>query len=373
MTTNIPLIDLGAQRQRLGEKLGAAVTRVIEHGAYVQGPEVRQFEARLQEYSGARHVVSCANGTDAITLVLMAEGIGQGDAVFVPTFTFVATAEAPAQLGATPVFVDVAPDTFNMDPQSLRRAIDHARANHLTPRAIIAVDLFGQPADYDALREIARRDDLVLIADAAQALGGARNGERVGTLADYTTTSFFPAKPLGCYGDGGAVFTNDDDNAAIVRSLALHGQGTDKYDNVRIGLNSRLDTIQAAILLEKLSIFDDEIAARQEIVARYRSLLGENVTTPHVPAGVESVWALFTIKSSRRDAVAKACADRGIASAVYYRIPLHRQTGYLDYPVAPAGAPVSEQLSAQVLSLPMHPYLTAEDQARIADALVGVS
>jgi len=365
---SIPFVDLAAQRARLGDRIEQAIGRVLDHGKYIFGPEVDELEARLREFCGARHAVTCANGTDALTLALMAEGIGPGDAVFVPSFTFVATAEAPAQLGATPVMVDVREDSFNIDPDSLERAIADVGRHGLAARAVIAVDLFGQPADYAALGPIARRAGLVLIADAAQSFGAALGGRSVGCLADYTTTSFFPAKPLGCYGDGGAVFTDDDEAAQRLLSIRLHGKGTDKYDNVRIGLNSRLDTIQAAVLIEKLTIFADEIAARNRVAERYAAALSNVVAVPILTPGATSVWAQYTVRiaGGRRDAVAAALREHGVPSAVYYPIPLHRQSAYAHYPAAPGGAPVSERLAGDVLSLPMHPYLDAETQARIA-------
>ena len=365
---SIPFVDLAAQRARLGDRIEQAIGRVLDHGKYIFGPEVDELEARLRDFCGARHAITCANGTDALTLALMAEGIGPGDAVFVPSFTFVATAEAPAQLGATPVMVDVREDSFNIDPQSLERAVSDVGRHGLKPRAVIAVDLFGQPADYAALGPIARRDGMVLIADAAQSFGGVLDGRGVGCLADYTTTSFFPAKPLGCYGDGGAVFTDDDEAARRLLSIRLHGKGTDKYDNVRIGLNSRLDTIQAAILIEKLTIFADEIAARNRVAERYADALSNVVAVPRLAAGATSVWAQYTVRipDGRRDAVAESLRKHDVPSAVYYPIPLHRQSAYAHYPVAPDGAPVSERLAGDVLSLPMHPYLDAETQARIA-------
>jgi len=368
---SIPFVDLGAQRARLGDRIERAIGRVLDHGQFIFGPEVAELESRLQDFCGARHAVSCANGTDALTLALMAAGIGPGDAVYVPSFTFVATAEAPAQLGATPVMVDVREDSFNIDPDSLERAIADAARHGLRPAAVIAVDLFGQPADYDALRPIAASEGLVLIADAAQSFGATLNARGVGCLADYTTTSFFPAKPLGCYGDGGAVFTDDDEAAARLTSIRLHGKGTDKYDNVRIGLNSRLDTIQAAVLIEKLAIFADEIAARNRVAERYADALSNVVAVPRLMPGATSVWAQYTVRiaGGRRDTVAAALREHDVPSAVYYPIPLDRQSAYAHFPIAPGGAPVSGRLASEVLSLPMHPYLDAETQARIAGHL----
>jgi dTDP-4-amino-4,6-dideoxygalactose transaminase len=366
----IDFIDLRAQQATIRDRLDAALARVLDHGAYILGPEVAEFEKKLKDYCGARHALTCANGTDAITLVLMAEGIGDGDTVIVPSFTFIATAEAPAQLSATPYFVDVRRDTFNIDPESAERGIVDAKRRGLKPRAIIAVDLFGQAADYDALRDLAARHDLLLIADAAQSFGGAYHGRRIGTLADYTTTSFFPAKPLGCYGDGGAVFTDDDERAARLASIRNHGKGVDKYDNVRIGLNSRLDTLQAAVLIEKLAIFDGETERRQKVAANYARTLSNALEVPKVAPGLLSVWAQYTvIAEGMRDGLRSFLNERGIPSQVYYPIPMHRQSAYRHYPALPGGLPVSDFLSEHVLSLPFHPYLEPAQQDRIAAAV----
>ncbi|MEM8947710.1 MAG: DegT/DnrJ/EryC1/StrS family aminotransferase [Pseudomonadota bacterium] len=372
MADAIPFIDLQAQRKRLGARIEQAIMRVLEHGKMILGPEVGELEASLSAFTGAAHTVTCANGTDAITMVLMAENVGPGDAVFVPAFTFIATAEAPAQIGATPFFVDVCDDDFNIDPESLETGIVDAKTRGLRPRAVIAVDLFGQPADYAALQDVADRHGLLVIADAAQSFGGSRDGRRVGTFGDYTTTSFFPAKPFGCYGDGGAVFTNDVAKADLLRSIRAHGKGNDRYDNVRIGLNSRLDTLQAAILLEKLSIFEDELEKRDRVAERYAAALDGFVELPRLKLGCRSSWAQYTLRCQDRDRLKAALADAGIPSVIYYPIPLNRQTGYDHFPKAPAGVPVADRLSAEVLSLPMHPYLEPDVQDRIADAVIQV-
>lgn len=358
----IAFIDLDAQRRHLGDRIPAAIARVLAHGGFIMGPEVDDLEARLAAFCGARHAITCANGTDALQLVLMAEAVGPDDAVFVPAFTFVATAEVVPPTGAVPVFVDVRPDDFTMEPASLDAAIGHARALGLRPRLVIAVDLFGHPADYAAIAAIAEREGMPVVADAAQGFGATYHGRSVGTLAAWTTASFFPAKPLGCYGDGGVVFTDDAEKAALIRSLRIHGKGSDKYDNVRIGVNSRLDTIQAAILLEKLAVFPVEISARQRVAARYEAALADAVTVPRVGAGVTSVWAQYTVVLPERDRIAAACRQAGVPTAIYYPIPLHRQIGYRRYPTAPGGLEVSERLAAQVLSLPMHPYLDEPTQ-----------
>lgn len=365
-----PFIDLARQQARIGDEIQASIARVLSHGRYIFGPEVSEFEEALAAFVGSAHVVSCANGTDALTLILMAEGIGPGDLVFVPAFTFVATAEAVAQLGATPVFVDVDEKSFNICPASLRRAIDEARDTELgRPAAIIAVDLFGQPADYRALRVIADEAGLCLIGDAAQSLGGALDNRRVGTLADYTSTSFFPAKPLGCYGDGGAVLTDDGEKAELLRSLRMHGKGAHKYDTARVGLNSRLDTIQAAILIQKLAIFSDELDRRQDVAAGYNKRLDGFCKTPEIMDGAYSSWALYTIRSTGRDKIVADLGDANIPTAIYYPKPLHRMGGYDHFPVVSTGVPVAEGLCGTVLSLPMHPYLDGETQTRIIDAV----
>ena len=365
----IAFVDLQAQRQRLGDGITSAIARVLEHGRFIMGPEVAALEEELAEFVDARHAVTCASGTDALLLPLMARGIGPGDAVFVPAFTFAATAEVVVLRGAIPVFVDVCPDTFNMDPESLGTAIAMAADNGLRPAVVIAVDLFGQPADYPGIAAVAEPHALWIIADAAQSFGARHGDTRAGGLGDITGTSFYPAKPLGCYGDGGAVFTNDDDVAALLKSLRVHGGGKNKYANQRTGMNSRLDTIQAGILLEKLKIFPDEIEARQKIAMRYGAALPEVVLRPTVSPNVTSVWAQYTIRSPKRDAIAAHLKGRGIPTAIYYPTPLHEQPAFRDYPVAPGGAHVAEKLSVEVLSLPMHPYLEANVQDRIIDAV----
>jgi dTDP-4-amino-4,6-dideoxygalactose transaminase len=320
-------------------------------------------------------VLSCANGTDALGLALMAKHAGPGQAVLVPSFTFAATAEVVAWFGATPVFVDVFDDTFNMDPGSLEAGIAAAKRLGLDPVGVIPVDLFGLPAAYDDILEIAAAHRMWVICDAAQSFGAAYKDRKIGTIGDLTTTSFFPAKPLGCYGDGGAVFLDDDETVAVLRSLRVHGQGTDKYDNVRIGMNARLDTVQAAVLIEKLRIFAEEIEARQKIADRYSAALRDLVLVPELPDGLTSVWAQYTVRlppGRDRDQVAAELKSLGVPTAVYYVKPLHRQTAYRDYPVAGNGLPVSERLSEEVLSLPMHPYLEKPVQDRIIAALTEV-
>jgi dTDP-4-amino-4,6-dideoxygalactose transaminase len=370
----VPFIDIAAQRQRLGEAIDEAVSRVLTHCQFINGPEVVALETALSAYSVARHVVSCASGTDALLMVLMAKNVGPGDAVLCPSFTFCATGEAVALTGAVPVFVDVDEATFNMDPASLKRGIATARQRGLKPRAVIVVDLFGQSADHDAIGEVAEAEGLFVLDDAAQGFGASYKGRKLGTFGLATATSFFPAKPLGCYGDGGAIFTDDDELAEVLRSIRVHGQGFDKYDNVRLGLTGRLDTMQAAVLIEKLKIFEDEIAARNRIAERYARGLGNVVTVPRLAAGCTSVWAQYTIRlpqGTDRDGFAAALKTQGIPTAIYYTRSIHQQTAYRHYPVVDGGLPASERLSDDVISLPMHAYLDELTQERIIKAVRG--
>ena len=370
----VPFIDLAAQRRRLGKSVDEAVSRVLTHCQFINGPEVTQLEAALAAFSGAKHVVSCASGTDALLMVLMAKGVGRGDAVFCPSFTFCATGEAVALTGATPVFVDVDEATFNMDAGSLKRGIATAIKRGLQPTAVIPVDLFGQSADHDAIGAVAGAEGMFVLDDAAQAFGASYRGRRLGTFGLVAATSFFPAKPLGCFGDGGAIFTDDAELAETLRSIRVHGQGSDKYDNVRLGLTGRLDTLQAAILIEKLKIFEDEIAARNVVAERYARGLGNIVSVPRLASGCTSVWAQYTIrlpKGSDRDAFAAALKAQGIPTAIYYPKSMHQQTAYRDFPVADGGVPISEALSDDVISLPMHAYLDEPTQERIIRAVHG--
>ena len=367
----IPFIDVAAQRRRLGRSVDEAIARVLGHCQFILGPEVRAFESALAAFCGARHAVSCASGTDALVLVLMAKGIGPGDAVICPSFTFTATAEVAVLVGATPVFADVEEGSFNLDPESLQRACATARSLGLRPKVVIPVDLFGQPADYDRIMPIAEAEGLFVLDDAAQAFGATYKNRRLGALAPATATSFFPAKPLGCYGDGGAVLTEDEELAQVMRSVRVHGEGRDKYDCVRIGLNGRLDTIQAAVLIEKLKIFPEEIAARERAARRYSAGLADVAIVPKLARGSTSVWAQYTIRLApgKREAFAAAVNSQGIPTAVYYPIPLHCQEPYRRFPVAEGGAPVSERLAEEVISLPMHAYLDEATQDRIIAAV----
>jgi dTDP-4-amino-4,6-dideoxygalactose transaminase len=365
----IPFIDLQAQRARIGARIDAAIAKVLAHGGFIMGPEVAELERRLAAHSGAKFVLSCSSGTDALVIALMAKGVGHGDAVFVPSFTFTATAEVAVLSGATPIFVDVHADTFNLDVASLARGILTARRMGLKPRVVIPVDLFGQPADMDDINTLCAKEGVWVLADAAQSYGANYKNMRVGALAEVTATSFYPSKPLGAYGDGGAVFTDDEDLVHRMMQIRVHGQGKDRNENVSIGLTARLDTIQAAILLEKLEIFDDECAARQRIAQRYNKLLGDAVITPTVRTDRSSVWAQYTIRSKMRDKIVALLGAEKIPTSVFYPKPIHVQPAYRAFPQAEGGLPVTEALSREVVSLPMHPYLSEADQDRIVAAV----
>lgn len=369
----IPFIDLAAQQSRIRSALSEAINTVLDHGLYIMGPEVREFEQQLAEFCGVKHVLACANGTDALQLAVMALGAGPGDAVFCPSFTFIATAEILPFCGAVPYFVEIDPVSFNLDVTSLERCIAQAKKDGVTPRGVIPVDLFGLPADHNAIKKIADDNGLWVIEDTAQGLGGQLGDRVAGSFGDIATTSFFPAKPLGCYGDGGAVLTNDDNLAALVDSYRIHGKGSNKYDNERIGINSRLDTLQAAILKEKLAIFPDEIVARNAVATRYHNALSNHVQCPHVPDGALSTWAQYTIllpKAGMRDSMQAGLQKANVPTAVYYPIPMHAQTAYKHFAHDPSGMAVSDDVCDRVLSLPMHPYLTPDDQDQICAAVI---
>ena len=366
-------IDLKSQYERLKADIDAGIQDVLGRQTFIQGPQVRELEQALAEFCGARRVVSCANGTDALQLALMALGIGPGDAVFVPSFTYTATAEVILLLGARPVFVDADPNTFNIDFASAEAAVERTRSEgRVRPAALLTVDLFGQPVDYDRARALADRHGLAFVSDAAQGFGGSYKGRRVGAgMADITTTSFFPAKPLGCYGDGGAVFTDDDELANTIRSVCLHGKGNAKYDVVRVGVNSRLDTLQAAILLPKLAVFADELERRHAIAAAYVKRLRDHVTTPILPDNNERfAWAQFTIKVRDRDGVQARLKAAGVPANVYYPLPMHLQPAYAEFGGGGGSLPVAEQLCQTVLSLPMHPYLTEKEVDQVCNAVL---
>lgn len=351
-------IDLEAQYLYLKEKIDARIHKVLDHGQYIMGPEVQELEDKLAEYVGVKHAITCANGTDALTLVMMVLGIKEGDAIFCPTFTFFATAEVIAYEGATPVFVDSDPDTFNICPTDLEHRIQKVIAEgKLNPKAIIAVDLFGLPANYPEISLIAEKYNLKLVEDAAQGFGGEINGKRAGSFGDIATTSFFPAKPLGCYGDGGAIFTDNDQYAELLRSYRIHGKGSDKYDNIRIGMNSRLDTIQAAILLEKLAEFPTELIKRNVAADNYEKQLTTKSKTPKVPKGYISSWAQYTLVSENREEEIAFYNEQGISTMIYYRTCMHQQTAFLSLGYIAGDFPIAERLSRTVFSLPMHGYM----------------
>ena len=369
----LPFIDLAAQQARIRQDVDQRIAAVLSHGAYILGPEVKELEVALAERSGATHVISCSSGTDALVLALLGLGLRPGQGVIVPSFTFAASAEAMAVLGSVPVFAEIERSTYNLDPDGLPSALAAAHAQNIEVVGIMCVGLFGQPADITRISAFADKHGLWVLDDAAQSFGSTWKGRQAGTLGRVTATSFFPAKPLGCYGDGGAVLTNDDSIAEIAVSCRVHGQGRDKYENERIGMTARLDTIQAAILLSKLSIFDDELAARQQVADQYETLLGGKVTTPLLAADATSSWAQYVIQlpdGADRQAVQDRMGSKNIPTAVYYPRPMHTQPPYLHYPVAQDGLSVTERLASSVLALPMHPYLTPEQQEQVADALM---
>lgn len=369
--------DLSTQYKRISADVHSKIDAVLSHGQFILGPEVTRLEQTLADYVGVKHCITCSSGTDALLLPLMAKGIGPGDAVFVPTFAFIATAEVVSLLGATPVFIDIDPRTFNIDIAALQESIQSiekgARPSpgspgKLVPRCIIPVDMFGLPADYDRINDIARAHNLFVVEDAAQSFGALYKNRKTCSLAPVAATSFFPSKPLGCYGDGGAMFTQDDEHAAVLRSLRAHGKGADKYDNIRIGINGRLDTLQAAILLAKMAVFPDEIRKRQDVASRYTVLLQGMLETPQIPAEYTSAWAQYSVLSDRRDATIACLRDKGIPTAVYYPKPLHLQTAFKNLGYESGSLPVAEDVSRRVFSLPMHPYLEEDEQGRIVKA-----
>ena len=368
----IPFIDLASQQARIRDKIDHNLATVLDHGAYIMGPEVLAIEARLAKAAGAKHCISCSSGTDALILALLAQGLRPGQGVIVPSFTFAASAEVMPILGAIPVFSEVDPATFNLDPACLGEAVEAAQEAGIDIVGIIGVGLFGQPADYAAIGAFAAENGLWVIDDAAQSFGASWNNVPVGQLGDLTCTSFFPAKPLGCYGDGGAVFTDDDDKAEIMRSCRIHGMGKTRYENIRIGMTARLDTMQAAILDAKLDIFEDELARRQQVADRYAALLGDLVEIPVLAAAATSSWAQYTIKlpdGADRDQIAAVMRAHDVPTAIYYPVPMHQQPPYRHFPVGGGELNVTSDLCSRVLALPMHPYLEAPVQTQIADAL----
>ena len=379
----IPFIDLKAQQEKIRPHIEERIKKVLDHGQYIMGPEIKELEERLAGFTGAKHVVTCSSGTDALLLILMAWGVGPGDAVFTSPFTFIATAEVISLLGATPVFVDIDPRTFNLDPVKLELAIKAVRKNDATIyplparrdsflglKGVIPVDLFGLPADYDMIAAIAEKYDLRVLADAAQSFGASYKGRRVGTLGHATATSFFPAKPLGCYGDGGAIFTDSEELKEILDSLRVHGKGTDKYDNVRIGLNARMDTLQAAILLPKLDILPAELEARQKVAdfySRQLALYTTSLSIPYIPEGYRSAWAQYSVLAENREEILRQLKDAAIPSMIYYPKPLHLQKAFQPLGYKSGDFPVAESTASKIFSLPMHPYLSETQLKEITE------
>ncbi|MBT5032793.1 MAG: DegT/DnrJ/EryC1/StrS family aminotransferase [Proteobacteria bacterium] len=366
----IPFIDLQTQYKKHQTEIQTAINAVLEHGRYIMGPEIDVLESALQEFTGANHAIACGSGTDALLLALMSSGVGPGDAVFTTPYTFFATAEVISLVGATPVFVDVDPITYNLNPECLSASIKQTlSADELTPKGIIAVDLFGQPADYDAINQIAAAHKLFVLQDAAQSFGASYKGSRTCSNTPLAATSFFPPKPLGCYGDGGAVFTDGRKIADTIKSIRIHGQGQDKYDNVRLGLNARMDSIQAAILIEKLKFFESEIEMRHRVATLYTEALQDHVAVPRVADDNTSVWAQYSVTSEHRDQIREALNNKGIPTATYYPIPIHLSTAYAHLGHQVGDFPVSEGLSRTMFSLPMHPYLEQQQIEAICDTI----
>ena len=368
----IPFIDLKAQQARIRDDVDKRLANVLDHGAYIMGPEVKELEAELGKWSRTKHVISCSSGTDALVLALLGKKLRPGQGVICPSFTFAATPEAMAVLGASPIFADVDPHSFNLDARNLSAALQAGIDSGLEVVGIMPVGLFGMPSDMVAIRDFAQKHGLWVIDDAAQSFGASFNDVPVGKLADVTCTSFFPAKPLGCYGDGGALFTDDDEVAEIAISCRIHGMGKTKYHNDRIGMTARLDSMQAAVLLSKLSIFQDELDKRQQVADQYQALLSEHVITPRLTKGATSSWAQYTIKLPQdcdRQAIQDALSTKGVPTMIYYPIPMHKQAPYQRYPVANGALTITDTLCDIVLALPMHPYLTSEQIITISDAL----
>jgi UDP-2-acetamido-2-deoxy-ribo-hexuluronate aminotransferase len=371
-------IDLKRQYETIHPLIDRRIKTVLQHGQFIMGPEIKELEERLASYVGCKYCVSCSSGTDALLLALMAYGVTPGDAIFTTPFTFIATAEVICLLGATPIFVDIDPNTFNIDPQTLRGCIESIEkgifrasgiSKNIKPKGIITVDLFGLPAEYDQINQIAKQNKLFVLEDSAQSFGSIYKGKVAGNLTDIAATSFFPAKPLGCYGDGGAIFTNDEVLAKRVYSIREHGKGTHKYDNIRIGINGRLDTLQAAVLLSKLEIFDTELNKRQEVARHYSETLADIVKVPYVPDGLKSAWAQYSVLSDKRDQYINRLKEAGIPTAIYYPKPLHMQTAFSHLGHRQGDFPISEFISERIFSLPMHPYLEQGGQIKISNAL----
>ena len=365
-------IDLQAQQSLIRDKIDTRIKKILDHGKYIMGPEVKELEERLSDYIQVKHCISCSSGTDALLIPLMSMDIGPGDAVLTTPFTYIATAEVIALLGATPVFCDIYEKTFNINPEALNEAYNYAISKDLTPKAIIPVDLFGLPARYRLIEEFAKEKNIYILEDAAQGFGGRIGLKKACSFGDVAGTSFFPAKPLGCYGDGGAIFTNNDSFAEKMKSIRVHGSGNDKYENIRFGLNGRLDTIQAAVVLEKLKIFDRELNKRNNIANYYTENISKKYITPHIPDKYFSSWAQYSILIPRdleKDYLIKTLTEKNIPSMVYYKIPVHLQTGYKQYGYFKGDFPISEDVSDRIISLPMHPYLDKKNQNKVIEAL----
>ena len=365
-------IDLKTQQKSIKDKIDKRIQSILDHGKYIMGPEVYELEERLANYVGSKYCISCSSGTDALLIPLLAKNIGPGDAVITTPFTYIATAEVISLLGAEPIFVDIYPNTFNMDPNGIEQAINHAQRKGLNPRAIIPVDLFGLPARYRLIQQIAKEHNLFILEDAAQGFGGSIRGKKAGSFGHVAATSFFPAKPLGCYGDGGAIFTNDEDLALIMQSIRVHGSGHDKYENKRIGLNGRIDTIQAAILLEKLSIFNKELKLRNKAADYYTDHINSSFHKPIIPREYFSSWAQYSLlptSAETRFKIMSRLKESKIPSMVYYKIPLHLQKVFEALGYSKGDFPLSERVSNKIFSIPMHPYLSTDQQDKVIDAL----
>ena len=365
-------IDLNAQQGIIRDKIDQRIKKILDHGQYIMGPEIDELEEKLADYVNTKHCISCSSGTDALLIPLMATGIGPGDAVITTPFTYIATVEVISLLGATPIFCDIDDRTFNIDPEGLEKSYQNAQSKNLKPKAIMPVDLFGLPAHYRLIEKFAKSKNMFILEDAAQGFGGRIENKLSGSFGDAAATSFFPAKPLGCYGDGGAIFTNNDELAQKMKSIRVHGGGKDKYENNRIGINGRLDTIQAAVLLEKIEIFDNELSSREKVAQYYTHNIHKMYTLPLIPNKYFSSWAQYSIlipNSLDRSKAIDNLSREGIPSMVYYKIPVHLQRGYKKYGYSRGDFPITEDISNRILSLPMHPYLDKEDQNRIISKL----
>lgn len=365
-------IDLAKQQELIKDRILHRITNVLSHGKYIMGPEIHELESELSEFAGVKHCITCSSGTDALLIPLMAKRIGPGDAVITTPFTYIATAEVISLLGATPIFIDIDSDTFNIDPNNITEGIIEAEEKGLVPKAIIPVDLFGLPADYHQIQAVAEKHDLFILEDAAQGFGGKINGKMAGSFGDVAATSFFPAKPLGCYGDGGAIFTNNQELAQIMRSIRVHGGGTDKYENIRVGINGRLDTLQAAVLLEKLAIFQKEIKLRNEKAEYYSKNLPNKLIKQVIPQGYTSSWAQFSILAESKEhriEIMTSLKEKNIPVMIYYKTPLHMQKVFSNLGYSADDFPISKNISDRIIAIPMHPYLEMDEQDIILETM----